>query len=96
ITDFQHGADKIDFAAIAGINPSNGMPAFQGYLTGTGSQTLNAHSVAVMEVGGNTQVLVNTGDTAQTVDATDMHAADMRITLTGVNLGITGSDFHHN
>jgi Ca2+-binding RTX toxin-like protein len=95
ITDFQHGADKIDFTAIAGINASGGVPTFQGYLTGSGNMTLNAHSVAVMEVGGNTQVLVNTSNTAETVTATDTHAADMKVSLVGVNLGVTGNDFHH-
>ncbi len=96
ITDFQHGADKIDFTAIAGIGASNGVPTFQGYLSGTGSQTINAHSVAVMEVGGNTQVLVNTSNTAETVTATDTHAVDMKVTLVGVNLGVTDTDFHHS
>src|SRR3954453_6638048 len=94
ITDFHRG-DKIDFTAIAGINASGGTPTFQGYLAGSGNLTLNAHSVAVMEVGGNTQVLVNTSSTAETVTATDTHAADMKIILTGINLGITGNDFHH-
>ncbi len=94
ITDFHHG-DKIDFTSIAGINAGNGTPTFQGYLSGTGSQMINAHSVAVMEVGGSTQVLVNATATAETVTATDTHAADMKITLVGVNLGLTGTDFHH-
>ncbi len=94
ITDFHHG-DKIDFTSITGINASNGTPTFQGYLTGTGSQTINAHSVAVMEVGGNTQVLVNTTGMVETVTPTDTHAADMKITLVGVNLALTGADFHH-
>ena len=58
--------------------------------------TVDAHSVAVMEVGGNTQVLVNTSNTAETVTATDTHAADMKVTLLGVNLGVTGTDFHHS
>jgi hypothetical protein len=96
ITDFHHGVDKIDFTAIAGINANNGVPTFQGYLTGTGNQTINAHSVAVMEVGGNTQVLVNTSNTAETVSQTDTHAADMKVSLVGISLGLTGSDFHHN
>jgi len=95
ITDFHHG-DKIDFTAIAGINASNGTPTFQGYLTGTGNLTVNAHSVAVMEVGGSTQVLVNTSNAAETITQIDTHAVDMKITLTGVNLGMTAADFHHN
>src|SRR5207253_1674448 len=57
ITDFQHGADKIDFTNIAGINATSGVPTFQGNVTGTGNLTLNAHSVAYVEDGANTQVL---------------------------------------
>ncbi len=71
------------------------MPTFQGYLSGTGNATLYAHSVAVMEVGGSTQVLVNTSNAEETVSPTDTHTADMKITLVGFNLGITGTDFHH-
>jgi len=95
ITDFQHGSDKIDFTNIAGLGATNGVPTFQGNITATGNLTLNAHSVAYVEVGGNTQVLVNTSSTAETVTTSDMHAADMKITLVGVNLGLTGTDFHH-
>jgi hypothetical protein len=51
--------------------------------------------VAYVEVGRNTQVLVNTSSTAETVNTSDMHAADMKITLVGVHLGLTGTDFHH-
>jgi Ca2+-binding RTX toxin-like protein len=95
ITDFRHGYDKIDFTNIAGINATNGVPSFQGYLTGTGSLALKAHSIALLQVGGNTEVLVNTSNTTETVSATDMHAADMKIQLVGINLGITATDFHH-
>jgi Ca2+-binding RTX toxin-like protein len=95
ITDFRHGADKIDFTSITGIAATNGVPTFQGNITGTGNLTLNAHSVAYVEVGGNTQVLANTGNAAETVTTSDMHAADMKITLVGVNLGLTGTDLHH-
>ena len=96
ITDFHHGVDKIDFTNIAGIAASGGVPQFQGNITGAGNVTLDAHSIAYMEVGGSTQVLVNATNVAETVSATDTHAADMKITLTGVNLGLTGSDFHHS
>jgi len=96
ITDFHHGVDKIDFTNIAGIAASGGVPQFQGNITGAGNVTLNAHSVAYMEVGGSTQVLVNATSVAETVSATDTNAANMKITLTGVNLGLTGSDFHHS
>jgi Ca2+-binding RTX toxin-like protein len=95
ITDFQHGADKIDFTNIAGINATNGLPQFQGKLTGGGNLTLNAHSVAYMEVAGNTVVLANTSNVAETVTTADTHAADMKIVLLGVNLGLTGNDFNH-
>jgi len=95
ITDFRHGADKIDFGSIAGITASNGTPLFQGNIGGSGNLTLNAHSVGFMEVGGNTIVLANTSATAETVTGADTHAADMKIVLTGVNLGLAASDFHH-
>ena len=96
ITDFAHGADKIDFTNIAGINATNGVAQFQGNITGTGPLTLNAHSVAFVEVAGNTQVLVNTTGAAETVTASDTHAADMKIDLVGVHLGLTATDFHHS
>ncbi|WIM14421.1 Ig-like domain-containing protein [Enhydrobacter sp.] len=96
ITDFRSGADKIDFTAIAGIEAAGGVPQFQGDITGSGNLTLNAHSVAYLEAGGNTHVLVNTTNAAQTVTASDMHAADMEITLVGVHLGLTATDFHHS
>jgi hypothetical protein len=95
ITDFQHGVDKIDFTNIAGITASSGTPQWQGMLSATGSQTLNPHSVAAMEVGGNTYVLANTSNAAETVTASDPHAADMGIVLVGVHLGLNASDFHH-
>ena len=91
ITDFKPGADTFDFSALGGISA----PTFQGYIGGPGDLTLDAHSVAVMEVGGNTLVLVNTSDAAETVSAADTHAADMQVTLSGVHLGITGTDFYH-
>lgn len=95
ITDFLHGVDKIDFSNIAGINTSAGVPQFQGKLAGTGSVKLNAHSVAYIESGGNTQLLVNTSNVEETVSAANTRAADMKITLVGVNLGLTATDFSH-
>ena len=80
---------------IAGITATNGVPQFQGNVTGSGAVTLNAHSVAFMEVGGNTEVLVNTSAAPETVSATDTHAANMQVTLFGVHLGLTATDFHH-
>jgi Ca2+-binding RTX toxin-like protein len=95
ITDFRPGSDKIDLTSILGISTTNGVPTFQGNITGTGSLTLNAHSVAYLEVGASTQVLVNTTSTAETVSTSDMHAADMKIGLVGVHLGLSATDFHH-
>jgi Ca2+-binding RTX toxin-like protein len=95
ITDFRHGSDKIDFTQIAGISATKGVPLFQGNIGGSGNHTLNAHSIAFMEVGGQTVVLANTSGNAETVTSTDHHAADMKIVLTGVNLGLAASDFHH-
>jgi hypothetical protein len=88
ITDFRHNHDTIDFTNIPGINANHGIPLFQGKLTG--NLTLNAHSVAFLEVGGNTEVLVNTTATAENAGH-----ADMEIVLVGVNLGLTATDFHH-
>ena len=48
-----------------------------------------------MEIGDHTEVLVNTTGSAQTVSASDLHAANMVVTLTGVHLGLTATDFHH-
>ncbi len=95
IQNFTHGQDKIDFTNIAGINASGGVPTFEGNISGAGNHTLNAHSVAFMEVGGNTLVLVNTTNSAETVSNASVSAANMEIVLTGVSLGLTASDFHH-
>lgn len=86
ITDFQHGVDQIDLGGIAGLQ-------FQGQLAGSSNLTLNPHSLAFLETGGNTLVLANTTDVVEIVNATDTHAADMKIVLLGANLGLTGSDF---
>jgi Ca2+-binding RTX toxin-like protein len=95
VTDFRHGADKFDFTSIVGINAVQGVPDFQGNIGGTGVVALQAHSVAFMEIGGQTEVLVNTTGAAEAVSARDFHAANMVITLTGVHLGLTATDFHH-
>ena len=96
ITDFIHGDDKIDFTNIAGINARHGVPTFQGQLTGSGDLTLNAHSVAYIElVTGNTVVLVNTTNSAETVTSTDFGAANMEIDLVGTDLHLASTDFHH-
>ena len=90
ITDFTHGHDKIDFSNIAGIN------TFQGKLTGSGNLTLNSHSVAYIEVGGNTVVLINTTNVAEVVTSSNVNAANMEIDLVGTNLHLTNSDFLHS
>jgi hypothetical protein len=95
ISGFQHGVDKIDFTSIAGITASGGVPQFQGNITGTGNLILNPHSVAYIEVGTHTDVLVNTTATAETVTTANTHAANMEIVLQGVHLGLTATDFHH-
>jgi Ca2+-binding RTX toxin-like protein len=95
ITDFSSSRDKIDFTNIAGINASHGVPTFEGKLTGTGNLTLNAHSVAYIEAGGNTEVLVNTSNTAEIVTSSNVSAANMEIVLVGIHLGLTSTDFHH-
>ncbi len=93
IVGFDHVNDVIQFSGISGINGTNGIALFQGQLTGTGNLSLNAHSVAYIETGGNTVVLVNTTNAAQTVTAQDTHAANMEIALTGTHLGLTSNDF---
>jgi YVTN family beta-propeller protein len=95
ITDFSHGQDKIDFTNIAGINASGGVPTFQGNLTGSGNLTLNPHSVAYIEVSGNTLVLINTTNAAEIVTSSNVSAANMEIDLVGTNLHLTSTDFHH-
>lgn len=96
ITDFVHGVDKIDFTRISGVKTSDGIPQFQGKMASTGHVTLNAHSVGLIESGGSTLVLVNTSGSAEIVSAADTHAADMKIVLVGINLGVTASDFHRS
>lgn len=94
ITNFNHVNDTIQFSGISGINASHGVPTFQGQLSGTGNLYLNAHSIAYIEAGGNTYVLVNTTGAIETVSALNLHAANMQIVLTGTHLGLTSSDFH--
>jgi Ca2+-binding RTX toxin-like protein len=94
IVGFNHSTDQIEFANIAGITGSNGTPTFEGKLAGSGNLTLNAHSVGYIEVGGNTEVLVNTTATAESVTLSDTHAANMEIVLSGTHLGLTSHDFH--
>ena len=95
ITDFTHGQDKFDFTNIAGINASHGVPTFQGNLTGSGDPTLNPHSIAYIEVSGNTVVLINTTNAAEIVTSSNVSAANMEIDLVGTHLHLTNTDFLH-
>jgi hypothetical protein len=94
IINFNHPYDTIVFSNVAGINATNGVPTFQGLLAGSGSLSLNAHSIGYMQVGGNTEVLVNTTNSTEVVSTSDVHAANMEIILAGIHLGLTQSDFH--
>jgi hypothetical protein len=78
-----------------GINANNHIPTFQGQLTGSGNLSLHAHSVGYIEVNGNTEVLVNTTNTAETVTSANVSAANMEIVLVGIHLGLKSADFHH-
>jgi hypothetical protein len=92
--NFNHSNDVIEFDNISGINGSHGVPTFEGKLFGAGNLTLNPHSVGYIEAGGNTEVLVNTTSRAEIVTASDTHAANMEIVLTGIHLELTKNDFH--
>jgi Ca2+-binding RTX toxin-like protein len=95
ITDFNASRDEIDFTNIVGINAHHGIATFEGKLTGAGNLTLNAHSVAYIEVNGNTEVLVNTTNTAEILTSANVSAANMEIVLVGIHLGLKSADFHH-
>lgn len=96
IADFVHDEDVIDFFTTPGIDASGGVvSSFQGNITAAGNLTLNAHSVAYVEAGGNTVVLVNTSASATTVTTSDFSAANMEIVLVGIGLGLTNTDFLH-
>ena len=95
ITNFSASQDIIDFTNIAGINTNNHIPTFQGQLTGSGNLSLHAHSVGYIEVNGNTDVLVNTTNTTETVTTANVSAANMEIVLVGIHLGLKSADFYH-
>ena len=93
IVNFNHNSDTIELNGIAGINAAHGIALFQGQLAGfAGNLTLNAHSVGYIEAGGNAVILVNTTNSAETLTASDVHAANMEIVLN--HLGLASSDFH--
>ena len=52
------------------------------------------YSIGYIEVGGNTEFLVNTSNSVETITASDVHAANMEIVLSGIHLEIASSDFH--
>ncbi|WP_292442532.1 VCBS domain-containing protein [Mesorhizobium sp.] len=81
ITDFVHGVDKIDLSSIDANTGSGGDQAF---LFGGSNTATVANSITWSEVGGNTVVHV---------DVNGNTSADLQITLTGVGLGLTASDF---
>ena len=49
----------------------------------------------LLEVNGNTEVLVNTTNTVETVTSANVSAANMEIVLAGIHLGLKSVDFHH-
>ncbi|PBB31188.1 VCBS domain-containing protein, partial [Mesorhizobium sp. WSM3868] len=81
ITDFVHGVDKIDLSSIDANTGSGGDQAF---LFGGQNANTVANSITWSESGGNTIVRVDVDGNA---------TADFQIRLTGVNLGLTASDF---
>ncbi|RWA83425.1 S-layer family protein [Mesorhizobium sp.] len=82
ITDFVHGADKIDLSSIDANSASGGDQAF---LFGGQNVATVANSITWSEVGGNTIVRADINGSAG--------STEFQITLTGINLGLTASDF---
>jgi VCBS repeat-containing protein len=81
ITDFVHGTDKIDLSSI----DASGAAGDQAFLFGGLNAATVANSITWSEVGGNTIVRADVnGNAANT---------EFQITLTGIGLGLTASDF---
>ena len=86
ISDFSISqGDRFDFTNIAGVGATPG--SVQGLLV-DGSVNVNAHSIAWVQSGGNTIVLVNTSDNAEA-----QTSAQMEIILNGVNAGSLNASF---
>jgi Ca2+-binding RTX toxin-like protein len=82
ITDFVHGTDKIDLSAI---DADTGIGGNQAFAFGGQNASTVAHNITWSESGGNTIIHIdNSGDTT----------ADSQIILTGINLGLTSTDFN--
>ncbi|CAN7528566.1 VCBS domain-containing protein [Mesorhizobium sp. LjNodule214] len=82
ITDFVHGTDKIDLSSIDANTVNGGDQAFSFGVPSNAATVAN--SITWSESGGNTIVRADiNGDTT----------ADFQITLTGIGLGLTASDF---
>src|SRR5262249_2512757 len=81
ITDFMHGLDRLNLAAID-ADPSAALD--QAFLFGGNNVNVVAHSVTWFETGGNTIVQADVdGDTN----------ADVHMSLTGINKGLVATDF---
>jgi serralysin len=81
ITDFTHGSDHLNFAAI---DASSGQRGNQAFTFGGETSQVSPHTVTWYESGGNTIVQA---------DANGNSGADVTVVLTGINLHLTASDF---
>jgi len=81
IHDFHHGFDKIDVTAIDAYTANPNTAGNQAFSWGT---TATVHGAWYTENGGNTTLHFDTNGSA---------GDEMTLTLTGVGLGLTASDF---
>ena len=88
ISDFFHGMDFLDFAAITGLNSDTQPVIIQ---SASAPTTIAAHTIDIVTIGGNTVIYANASNASQNINA-----ADMEIHLTNVT-NLTASDFilHH-
>jgi hypothetical protein len=87
INNFVPGTDKIDFSAVSGLNAANVTVTV---LTATPS-SIAAHTIDLVQSGGNTEVYANAGAGTETLPA----YADIEIHLVGVSLTATDLILHH-